>query len=263
MSFISAIPIIGSAIDAIVGNSQSQLEAQVARENTDKTIQANKDLAKQAYEQNVQMWNLQNQYNSPQSQMERYKAAGLNPQLAVGGGNPGNAGGIPSYQAPRVDYNYKAYNPAAGLAGKLTEFMSFKMQQAQLQNLESAGQGIQLDNASKAMQNAALSKAVNIPGGPQYNNMVEAMNMANLQKVLTQENVMREMFPYQRDALKSAALQRDATVNKLLEDTIFRRYENQWMRSGVTRSDNPLLRLGVRAANAFGWQKYFDPNKLK
>ena len=44
-------------------------------------------------------WNMQNQYNTPQNQMARFKEAGLNPHLIYGQGNPGNAQSI---QTPDV-----------------------------------------------------------------------------------------------------------------------------------------------------------------
>jgi hypothetical protein len=51
-----------------------------------------------AWQQTVAMWNMQNKYNTPFNQMARFKAAGLNPNLIYGQGNPGNASGAPNYQ---------------------------------------------------------------------------------------------------------------------------------------------------------------------
>lgn len=42
----------------------------------------------------------QNEYNSPKSQMARYQAAGLNPNLIYGQGNSGNQTMIPEIQGP-------------------------------------------------------------------------------------------------------------------------------------------------------------------
>lgn len=65
---------------------------------------ANMELAKYSFDRNVEMWNMQNDYNTPSAQMERLRAAGLNPNLVYGSGSvAGNSSGSsPSYQAPRV-----------------------------------------------------------------------------------------------------------------------------------------------------------------
>lgn len=54
----------------------------------------------------LQDWNMQNEYNSPTAQMERLKAAGLNPHLMYGKGDVGNAQSI-----ARTDS--KSWNPTA------------------------------------------------------------------------------------------------------------------------------------------------------
>lgn len=45
------------------------------------------DYTKQAWERNLTMWNMNNAYNDPSAQMQRLKAAGLNPNLVYGSGN--------------------------------------------------------------------------------------------------------------------------------------------------------------------------------
>lgn len=91
-----------------------------AKRNTDKTIQANKELAEYAYDKNLEMWHLQNEYNSPEQQMARFGKAGLNPNLIYGKGTPGNATQLPKYNAPRVDYNYK---PPIEQMDQISKFM--------------------------------------------------------------------------------------------------------------------------------------------
>ena len=59
----------------------------------------NKKLAQHSFNKNVEMWKMQNKYNSPKSQMARYNEAGLNPNLMYGKGTPGNAQTMPQYQA--------------------------------------------------------------------------------------------------------------------------------------------------------------------
>ena len=42
---------------------------------------SNKKLAQYSFNKNVEMWKMQNAYNSPEQQMARYNQAGLNPNL--------------------------------------------------------------------------------------------------------------------------------------------------------------------------------------
>lgn len=68
-----------------------------------------KRLNAQQYAHDIEMMNMQNEYNSPVSQMARFKDAGLNPNLVYGQGTPGNMESPPKYphqDAP--DYGFLA-----------------------------------------------------------------------------------------------------------------------------------------------------------
>lgn len=60
--------------------------------------EANLEMADYAYTKDQEMWNLQNLYNSPKAQMQRFKQAGLNPNLIYGRGSSGNATAMPKRQ---------------------------------------------------------------------------------------------------------------------------------------------------------------------
>ena len=78
--------------------------------NTNKTINAQKELAKYAYQKDLEMWQRSNEYNSPAQQMQRLKAANLNPSLVYGsGGVTGNtvAPSMPKYQMYDTTYRYQ------------------------------------------------------------------------------------------------------------------------------------------------------------
>lgn len=52
----------------------------------------------------LQLWHMNNEYNSPKNQMKRFVEAGLNPHLIYGQGSAGNSGSPPSTgQPPQVD----------------------------------------------------------------------------------------------------------------------------------------------------------------
>lgn len=92
-SFIDALPIVGDVLGGIFG-----IGSQAMANN------ANMELAKYQWEKNLEMWHMQNEYNSPKAQMARLSEAGLNPHLVYGGGNvTGNAASQPpQYQAPTI-----------------------------------------------------------------------------------------------------------------------------------------------------------------
>jgi len=57
---------------------------------------ANRELAQQAQQHEIDMWEMSNQYNAPDSQMKRLQGAGLNPNLVYGSGNvTGNQSAAP------------------------------------------------------------------------------------------------------------------------------------------------------------------------
>lgn len=74
--------------------------------STAMTNRANREMQREANEQNERLWREQMEYNSPVNQMARFKQAELNPNLAYG--DNGNAGAPPEYvssknQAPQFD----------------------------------------------------------------------------------------------------------------------------------------------------------------
>lgn len=68
------------------------------RNARDETNEWNREQSLEAYQRDMEMWRIQQEYNSPSSQMARYQAAGLNPNLIYGQGSSGNSTSMPSYQ---------------------------------------------------------------------------------------------------------------------------------------------------------------------
>lgn len=75
---------VGNAIGAGIGGLLNMA-------NTALQINASQQLAKQNRIWQHNQWLEENEYNSPASQMQRYKDAGLNPNLLYGNIQPGNA----------------------------------------------------------------------------------------------------------------------------------------------------------------------------
>lgn len=60
-------------------------------------------LAREQMQWQENMWDKQNAYNTPAAQVERLRAAGLNPAMMYSQGNVGNAGSVGSYSRAQVD----------------------------------------------------------------------------------------------------------------------------------------------------------------
>lgn len=92
MSILAAALPVLKKVGASVGTHM------LANRRTAKQTRENKKLAQYSFDKNVEMWNMQNEYNSPKNQMKRFSDAGLNPNLMYGKGTPGNATTLPQYQ---------------------------------------------------------------------------------------------------------------------------------------------------------------------
>lgn len=141
-----------SGIAGMAGNLISQwMASKTAKRNTDMTIQANKQMAEYQYSKDLEMWNLQNAYNSPESQMARLGKAGLNPNLVYGSGSvAGNTSGtMPKYNAPTLQYNYK---PPVDPGSAIAQYQDMEMRQAQIDNARTQNRVIEMEGAIKAIE---------------------------------------------------------------------------------------------------------------
>lgn len=172
--------IIGSLLGTAGMLYDSYQNRKNSKWNTQQTISAQKAEAELAYQRSLDMWHMQNAYNSPQAQMQRFQQAGLNPHLIYGQGTPGQAMAPPQYQPANLQYRYEA--PAYGAAvGSI------------LPTLMSVGtwmQNMRLSEAELSQKQTATTKA---------QQMIDYLAVANPALIKQLENRL-SIFPYQRDA---------------------------------------------------------------
>lgn len=89
---------------ALLAASTSMANTAMNAASQQKTNRWQLKLAQYAYDQERQMIQEQNEYNSPLQQLKRYEEAGLNPNLIYGEGkaSAGNQSGIAQYRAPNL-----------------------------------------------------------------------------------------------------------------------------------------------------------------
>lgn len=100
--------LVGSALVSGGSDLLSNLLGWKSNKDTNKTNydiaqmnnQFNERMLQKEMDYNTQMWHMQNDYNTPSSQRARYEAAGINPYMALGNIQSGQAGSVGGVKTP-------------------------------------------------------------------------------------------------------------------------------------------------------------------
>lgn len=163
--------IVGSIISgagSLLGGLGSSAMNNKAVQDTNK---ANMEIAKyqaqwqqqeneKAYQRSLNMWNLQNEYNSPTQQMARIRAAGLNPNLVYGNGVTGNnSGSTPQYEPAKFNaptmQAYRGWN--LGISDAISQFLAYRTAMAQVDNMEAQNRLIRQQASTEATRQANIA----------------------------------------------------------------------------------------------------------
>lgn len=126
------------------------------------TNKLNARLAAYQNQWNLDMWNRQNEYNSPLAQMQRLKDAGLNPNMVYGNGSAANqAGNVARAEVPHLQA-YQGMQQA--MNGASSAVMNSLLTSAQIKNLEEQNNILKVDAIAKRQailqQNIQMSKQI-------------------------------------------------------------------------------------------------------
>lgn len=163
---LALIPLLTAAGGAI---GQHLLNNRAAKKSAQYTARANMDLARQgfeydksqadlAYQRQMEMWDKQNAYNSPEAQMARFSKAGLNPNLIYGQGSPGNtASSSPQYHAPRFSTPSTQYRfTPASIPDMLSMYQDFQLKKAQIENVQASTANTQQRTSNESLRSIIL-----------------------------------------------------------------------------------------------------------
>lgn len=144
--------LIGGGLNLISQGVQNRFQQQ----QTELQNRKNLELANYQYQQQKEMFNLSNAYNSPTAQMQRFKDAGLNPNLIYGQGSPGNAPNVlPQYKAPMVEANIRQPVNVSDAVGRAIDTA---VRSEQLNILSAERRGKELDNLKKSSEEPYFSE---------------------------------------------------------------------------------------------------------
>lgn len=109
------------------------------------------------YADNVAFWRMQNDYNSPEQQMIRLKAAGLNPNMVYGGSPGGVAGTADAIKTPDVQPTQFRVPEYGSALMNLGAYIDTEIKLAQHDNLRAQNTVLLGEAALKAAQTANVT----------------------------------------------------------------------------------------------------------
>lgn len=230
----AAAALIGMGIQGGTSAGSSILQARQSTKNVNKTNKANMELAKYQYDRDVEMWERNNAYNSPEAQMERLQKAGLNPNLVYGTGAVGNTSGqTPKYQAPRMDYTGRMTPDLTGLGFAVNSGMAmyndFQLKQAQIDNVKAnTAQSIaSTTNTNERTASEIIKRAKYMTEGEKARletDILSALKESTIQAKQAQNQLTVETAPYQAQAaeleVKQLVQQMSFTQKKMATEAI-------------------------------------------
>lgn len=133
MNFLNALAPIGSLISGI-GNAVGS----AVQYNTQKK------LLEQQYKNQIDFWNMNNEYNTPKNQLARLQDAGINPYSQYGGNNTSSYGSV-MQQTPQVP-NY--------VSAGVSSMMSILRTMAEIKNINAQAKNFDSQASRAEHQNA-------------------------------------------------------------------------------------------------------------
>lgn len=137
---------------------------------------------------NIMLWNLQNEYNSPSAQMARFKAAGLNPNLIYGQTNTADAvrsSDVKSWNPTNPDFSFVGDSFKSGLTGMLAH-ADIEQKGAQTNNIRA--------QTAVAVEDAALRAAQIVSTNAQT-----AATLTGTDRAKFELEMAKALAPYQQE----------------------------------------------------------------
>lgn len=165
------------------------------KRGTTRLMKVSKELAKYNNDLNVSNWQLQNEYDSPAAQMQRYKEAGLNPNLIYGQMSSGTAPAAGQVSTNPEDYmsgSDRYAQALQGAAGAFGLYQDLKAKQGQI-------------DQSRAVTEQVQSQKL--------------LNLINADRLQTQNDFEKAAFDYKLEGLaqKNAEMIRKNSIGEIVD----------------------------------------------
>lgn len=214
----AGIAAAGSLLGGLFSSSGSSKAAKAQLQATRETNEANARLAQKQNEWNLEQWNRENAYNTPEEQRLRYEKAGINPYFAMGNIQSGNSDSLMSADlanqqpvvSPLQGQASQQFGSAISNAAQtgVNTYFNSQIQQEQakslqiqntfdLQSLKDRVNSLHYDSQAKRMANyvynGSMESLLNIQKNQERLSYTQVAT-ANLQQVGTEYDLAAKKF---------------------------------------------------------------------
>lgn len=242
------------------------------------TNYANKQLAEQENQWNIDQWSRENAYNSPANQIELLKRAGLNPNIYQGGGATASqltsaslANQQPFQLNPQVSRFSKAMNFMSGLVDIAKTGVEYKRAMAESRSLD-ASAGLNRANTKKVLQDYSQAKEIfpflrGSAGAESRSKSADAyVKESSTQYLITKamldtkavENIVN-MQPHELKKLKAEINQINSITDSNRANTVWRKFCNDFNAKFGLPIDSP----GGQVLLEYALKSSFEQRKIK
>lgn len=246
--------LIGQGLNIWQNERQNRLSREFSRE-----------MYNRQFRDNISFWNMQNAYNSPEAQVARLKAAGLNPALMYGGkgggmaGASGNAGPIHTQKAMAARFEPTNFNNLSRLIADMQGSNLLRAQERQIDsktllNLRQAALvGTEKDTADFELGKASELRQTSIDMQREILQNLKARTKTELdrnerEKALTANTILQgaeKVLNMQEDRIRSQAEREKikATIAVLKQDERIKKAEAELRQVLMSFNDDAKSRI--------------------
>lgn len=209
-------------------------------------------MANQSRQWALDDWKMQNEYNNPSAQMERLKAAGLNPNLVYGNGASTEAGPVRSTEA--ASFQGEAPKVQFDAGSVMGSYFDTKLKQGQLNQQSQTVKNMQ---AAEQLTQAQILQTLGNTDATKFD-LSQRIRLADTQASIT-ENSLRKLqadTQYTLDENERAALRNVQSLSEGVE-----RIAQIKAQTANTREERERIRASVKDIKESAIFKHYQ-NKL-
>lgn len=213
------------------------------------------DLYNKSRADNLADANSQNIYNSPQSQMQRLREAGLNPHLVYGNGNAVQSAAAPkeaTYGQPIAPPDY-----VGNIGNVLGQYMDWRMNETQIDNMKAQKTVYDQDALLKASQTASNAMATarsefELKQGQSLSQYTLEAAKKNVEKINSEIDINRQRLDINQQENLRAAAQNSSNLKEAVSRMLSmeQQRQSQKIQNAKTQAETENARAELKRIQA-------------